>query len=124
LPRRLIALMEQNLDFPLTLPELSQRLGVSRRTLERHCLQHFGQTPSQLYLRVRLQAARNFLFYEELNVKAVAIACGFSYPAVFSRAFRKQFGQAPSQFRDSFRSLQASRVRPEIQRLSRSSLAG
>ena len=119
LPRRLIELMEQNLDFPLPLGEITRRLGVSRRTLERQSLRHFGQSPSQLYLRTRLQAARNLLFYEELGVKAVGIACGFSYPAVFTRAFKLQFGQSPREFRHSFRARQMHNVRPEIRRLSR-----
>lgn len=119
LPRRLAAMMEQNLDFPLPVARIARQLGVSRRTLERQSRQHFGQTPSQLYLRIRLQAARNFLFYEEMSVKAIAVACGFSYPAVFTRAFRQQFGQSPREFREAFRARQADRIRPEIQRLSR-----
>jgi transcriptional regulator GlxA family with amidase domain len=29
---------------------------------------------------------RDILFYEEFSIKEMAVACGFSYPAVFSRA--------------------------------------
>lgn len=119
LSRRLVALMEQNLDFPLDLDRIARQLGLSRRSLERLARRQFGQTPAQLYLRIRLLAARNLLFYEELSVKAVALACGFSYPAVFTRAFGQQFGQSPRQFRQAFRTAQAEHVRPEIQRLSR-----
>ena len=46
------------------------------------------------------------------------MACGFSYPAVFSRAFRAQFKQTPRAFRASFRNRQKSAIRPEIRRLS------
>jgi transcriptional regulator GlxA family with amidase domain len=70
-----------------------------------------------LYLRIRLQAARNFLFYEEFSIKDVSNACGFSYPAVFSRAFRAQFGQTPREFRSKLRANQNMTVRPEIRRL-------
>jgi AraC family carnitine catabolism transcriptional activator len=91
--RQLITLMEKNLDFPLQPKQLAERLGLSVRTLERQCSQHFRQTPAQLYLKVRLQAARNLLFYEDLSVKTISIACGFSYPSVFTRAYAKQFGQ-------------------------------
>ena len=35
--------MEQNLDFPLSPKELAANLGISPRTLERSCAQHFGQ---------------------------------------------------------------------------------
>ena len=71
----------------------------------------------RLYLHVRLQAARNLLFYEEHTIKYVANACGFSYPAVFTRAFKTQFGTTPSQFRANFRASQNQAMRPEIRRL-------
>ena len=120
LSRRIVSLMERNLDFPLTPAEIARRLGLSARSLERRCRLHFSQTPMKLYLRIRLQAARNLLFYEELDVKEISDACGFSYPSVFTRAFTTQFGQTPRQFRASFRASQREPVRPEILRLSAS----
>jgi transcriptional regulator GlxA family with amidase domain len=119
--RQLITLMEQNLDFPLSPRELAAHLGISLRTFERQCRRHFAQTPARLYLKIRLQAARNLLFYEELGVKAISNACGFSYPSVFTRAFTQQFGQSPRQFRVALRANQAWTPRPEIERLSRGS---
>jgi AraC family carnitine catabolism transcriptional activator len=89
------------------------------RTLERYCLRHFSQTPTQLYLHVRLQAARNLLFYAEREIKDIALACGFSYPSAFTRAFAAQFGQSPRAFRQSFRDMQGEIVRPEILRMSK-----
>lgn len=116
LARRIVALMERNLDFPLSLGELAAALGVSRRTLSRECRRVFGEPPMRLYLHLRLQAARNFLFYEEFSIKDVAIACGFSYPAVFSRVFKAQFGKTPREFRSAFRRSQSLAVRPEMRR--------
>jgi AraC family carnitine catabolism transcriptional activator len=117
--RALIAMMEQNLDFPLAARELARRLGLSPRTLERRCRRNFGQSPGQLYLSVRLQAARNLLFYEELSVKEIATACGFSYPTAFARSFARHFGASPRRFRARFRDQQKSTLRPEISRLMR-----
>lgn len=117
LPARMVALMERNLDFPLSLHGLARELGVSKRTLARSCEKAFGESPMRLYLHVRLQAARNFLFYEEHTIKYIANACGFSYPEVFVRAFKAQFRTTPSRFRASFRASQNQTVRPEIRRL-------
>jgi AraC family carnitine catabolism transcriptional activator len=114
---RLISLMEKNLDFPLSLVDLAEELEISSRTLTRACRQTLGQTPMRLYLVIRLQAARNLLFYEETSIKDVANACGFSYQAVFSRAFKEHFGQTPSEFRKRIRKLQSAAVRPEIRRM-------
>jgi AraC family carnitine catabolism transcriptional activator len=117
LSSRLVALMEENLDFPLSLPELAKALKIPARTLSHVCKQVFGESPMRLYLRIRLQAARNFLFYEEFTIKAVSNACGFSYPAVFSRVFRAQFAQTPREFRSRLRMDQNMAMRPEIRRL-------
>ena len=114
---RLVSLMERNLDFPLSLEDLAEKLDVSSRTLTRACRRVIGESPMRLYLHVRLQAARNFLFYEESSIKDVANACGFSYPAVFSRAFKDKFGQTPREFREAIRQRQSAAVRPEIRRL-------
>ena len=118
LSARIIDLMERHLDFPLPPAEVADRLGISVRSLERHCRRHFRETPMQLYLLIRLQAARNFLFYEEMSLNDISIACGFSYPSVFSRAFRDHFGQTPSAFRKAVRSQQDQSLRPEIRRLA------
>ena len=116
---RLVQKMEQNLDFPLTQEDFARELAVSPRTLSRLCQRTFGESPMRLYLRVRLQAARNFLFYEEFTISDVANACGFSYPAVFSRVFKKQYDLTPREFREEVRRNQYSSLRPEIRRLSR-----
>lgn len=118
LSARIIDLMERHLDFPLAPDDMANRLQISVRSLERYCRRHFRETPMQLYLLIRLQAARNFLFYEDMNLKDISIACGFSYPSVFSRAFKDHFGQTPSGFRKTIRSQQDQSLRPEIRRLA------
>lgn len=115
---RIVALMERNLDFPLTLEDIADRLEVSAKTVLRECRRRFDETPMRLYLRIRLQAARNMLFYEEFSIKDVATACGFSYPSVLSRTFHAQFGMTPRDFRASLRRQQNQAYRPEVRRLS------
>ena len=119
LPDRLISLMETNLDFPLTATQLAERLNISLSTLERQCQRHFQSSPMQLYLGIRLQAARNFLFYEDYSIKEVALAYGFSSPGGFSRTFKTYFGQTPSAFRNAVRDQQNVTRLPEVNRLFR-----
>lgn len=114
---QIVAVMKENLDFPLSLDELSRHLNLPSRTLSRVCNDAFGISPIRLYLRIRLQAARNFLFYEELSIKDVASATGFSHPPTFSRCFFTQFGQSPSKFRKNLRAQQRFSEHPEIHRL-------
>ena len=114
---RLIEVMEANLDFPLSLTKLAETIGIPERSLVRLCRRNFGESPMRLYLHTRLQAARNFLFYEEYPIKEVANACGFSYQSVFSRCFKERFGQTPQAFRAGFRDRQRESRRPELRRL-------
>jgi AraC family carnitine catabolism transcriptional activator len=114
---RLTRTMEQNLDFPLSLEELAQALDTPKRTLARTTETAFGISPMRLYQRIRLQAARNFLFYEDLSIKEIATACGFSAPATFSRTFKIQFGVSPSNFRAEVRERQRLTEHPEIHRI-------
>ncbi len=116
--RRLVQLMEENLETPLRMPELARALGVSRRTLARLCNRAFGQPPMRLYLGLRLQAARNFLFYDEFSITDVAMACGFTHAAVFSRVFKSRFGQSPREFRADIRARQNLALRPELRRFA------
>jgi transcriptional regulator GlxA family with amidase domain len=117
LTRRLVRTMEANLETPLSAGGLAAALGCSLRSLERATLRAFGESLMRVYLKVRLQEARNLLFYEELSVSEVALACGFSYPSVFCRAFRRYFGESPREFRAMLRRQQSENVRPELRRL-------
>ena len=116
---RIVSAMKEKLDIPLTLEELAENLNMPPRTLSRVCNSAFAMSPMRLYLRIRLQAARNFLFYEEHSIKEIATATGFSYAATFSRCFMAQFGQAPSKFRKNLREKQKLAEHPEIHRLVR-----
>ncbi len=115
---QMVRLMEDNLEMPLTIGELAAALGVSTRTLERLARRSFGESPQRVYLNLRLQAARNLLFYDDLSVRDVGLASGFGDGAVFCRAFHRVFGQSPSTFRSSLRRAQNETVRPELRRLT------
>lgn len=75
-------------------------------------------SPQRYYLKIRLQAARNLLFYSDVPIQNVALSCGFSGAEVFSRSFRAHFGQSPREFRSDFSTDRLHRFHPEfVQRL-------
>src|SRR5579872_3019676 len=83
---------------------------------ERLMSETLGETPSRYYLKLRLQAARNHLFYGDMPVQEIAQACGFSSPSVLSRAFKTHFGVSPREFRRQFSQDRLERFRPELRR--------
>ncbi len=111
---RVVCAMEANIETPLSRAELAAQAGISVRQMERLVRARFADTPMHYYLKLRLQAARNQLFYGEMPIQDIAAACGFSSPAVLSRTFRTHFGLTPRDFRSQFSDDELRRFRPEI----------
>jgi transcriptional regulator GlxA family with amidase domain len=112
---RILHEMEENLETPLRAQELAERAGISIRALGRILRDRVGESPMRYYLKVRLQAARNALFYSDIPIQGIAASCGFSCPEVFSRSFRAHFGVSPREFRQQFAREQLRRFRPELE---------
>jgi transcriptional regulator GlxA family with amidase domain len=89
-------LMEAHIEEPLSLDDVADRVGVSRRQIERLFRRHLGMVPSKYYLEARLKRARALLLQTDLSIMEVAVACGFESPPHFSRCYRSQFGCTPS----------------------------
>jgi AraC family carnitine catabolism transcriptional activator len=94
-----IAAMEENLEEPLSVPQLASMVNVSERELERLFGRHLQQPPGRYYRAKRLQRARALLQQTDRQVVDIAMASGFGSAAHFSRAYRQFFDVAPSQDR-------------------------
>jgi len=93
---RAAELMEANIEEPLSLDDVADMVGVSRRQIERLFKRHLGMVPSRYYLEARLRRARMLLVQTNLSIMEIAVACGFESPPHFSRCYRSQFGCTPS----------------------------
>lgn len=107
--------MEDNIRTPLSAQDLADRAGVSVRALNRLVRDRVGEAPMSYYRKIRLQAARNTLFYSDIAIQDVATACGFGSPEVFSRSFKAHFGISPREYRRRATSEELRRFRPELQ---------
>ncbi|MFV0515539.1 MAG: GlxA family transcriptional regulator [Jhaorihella sp.] len=103
-PRLLAALnlMQDAIEHPLPIADLSERLDISRRQLERLFQRYLGQSPKQVYSEMRLGHAYALLSETAMTVTEIALASGFSGTAHFSRQFRARFGASPHFFRKSW----------------------
>ena len=95
----IIEMMEANLSEPLTLIEIAEHAGLSRRQIERLFRQHMGRSPARYYLEIRLDRARHLLLQSALPVVEVAVACGFVSASHFSKCYRELYGRSPQQER-------------------------
>jgi len=112
----IIQTMEAHLETPLSTEALAAKAGISVRQIERLMRETLGETPSRYYLKLRLHAARNHLFYGDMPIQDIAQAAGFSSPSVLSRAFKSHFGVSPREFRRQFSVDRLERFRPELRR--------
>ncbi len=78
-----------------TLPQASQAMCISDRTLKRR-LQDEGTSFRALVAEVRGRQAQELLADESLSLSDIAARMGFSDLSSFSQAFKRWFGHAPS----------------------------
>jgi transcriptional regulator GlxA family with amidase domain len=91
-----VELMEANVREPISQPELAAYVGLSRRQLQRLFQRYLDCTPSQKYLQIRLQRARELLVQSKICLVEVAAATGFVSSSHFSRCYKLFYGYSPS----------------------------
>ena len=102
-----VILMESNIEEPLTTDEIARHVCVSRRQLERIFKQYLNLVPSQYYLELRLNKARQLLQQTSKSIIQIGLSCGFSSGPHFSSAYRNCFGVTPREDRNQYRAQQA-----------------
>ncbi|HAB37861.1 MAG TPA: AraC family transcriptional regulator [Rhodobacteraceae bacterium] len=102
LVREAMTMIEENIEEPLSVPELAKTLEVSQRQLERQFKKHVGCTVVQFGLLRRLQNARLLLISTSLTVREIATASGFNTLSHFAFSFGKFFGRRPSEYREAW----------------------
>ncbi|MEO1329100.1 MAG: GlxA family transcriptional regulator [Pseudomonadota bacterium] len=96
-----IEAMERAMDAPLSMIDIAEMVGLTRRQLHRLFREHTGQSPTDFYRDLRLRYARNLLRRTPSKVIDVALASGFGSHSHFSKVYREHFGVSPLKDRRS-----------------------
>lgn len=92
--------IEANIDRDLSLDELAGVAHFSPFHFHRIFKALVGQTLNRFVQRVRIEKAANQLIHNpKKSITEIALDCGFSGSAVFSRMFKETFKVSPSQWR-------------------------
>ena len=78
---------------------LARSAALSARTLHRRCAREFGTTPAKLIEKYRLEHARTLLATTTLGLKSLSAECGFGSPTHLARAFERELGVTPREYR-------------------------
>ena len=92
---RVVRIMQANLAEPLPLDRIVQLAGIDRRRIERLFRSVLHHAPAWHYRDLRLRHGLDLMRQQGLSVQAAALASGYSSQAVFSRACKQHFGEAP-----------------------------
>jgi transcriptional regulator GlxA family with amidase domain len=91
-----VAAMRRRMTEGEDLGGIAADSGVSQRQLQRLFRRHLGMTPTQYFLKARLQRARHMLQYSTLSVTEIAIATGFASISHFTRRYTELYGRTPT----------------------------
>jgi AraC family transcriptional regulator, transcriptional activator of pobA len=96
-------LIDQHYREDLALQDYASMMAVSLVQLRAACAAAGEQSPTKMIRARIITEARRNLIFGEMSVEQIAFGLGFADAAYFTRFFRREVGQTPSQFRVSAR---------------------
>lgn len=98
--RKALEYLKPRLVHPPSAIQLSEKVGVSRATLDRLFATNLGRSMHDEVIRLRLTKAKDLLSDDMLTVGEIAEMCGFCNPGHFINVFKKAVGITPSKWRE------------------------
>lgn len=96
---RFRALIEEKMkESELNVEDLGRDMGMSRVQLYRKLKSLTNYSPNELLRQMRLKKAASLLATSELSVSEIAYEVGFSSPSYFTKCYKEQFGESPTDF--------------------------
>lgn len=99
LTERMVAAYEAHMHLSLTQAQLAHHLGTSRSTLVRVVRQETGRSLGEVLEERVLARGRWLLEHTTLSIREIASGCGYTDHGAFSRAFVREIGITPRDFR-------------------------
>ncbi|OAS15286.1 AraC family transcriptional regulator [Paenibacillus oryzisoli] len=98
LTNRVMNYMEQHIDAPLTLNEISQVFCVGKTQLKDLFKKHTTYTLMEYFAKLKIDHAKILIREETYNFTEIARKLGFSSVHYFSKAFKKATLMSPSEY--------------------------
>jgi len=99
--REACRLMEEAIQEPLKIEDISDRLGLSRRHLDRMFCSTLKCSTSDYYRKIRLARARKLVKATKIDFSTISTRCGFNSYSHFLQRYREAYGVSPTEDRSS-----------------------
>ena len=90
-------LLEKNIQFPLTIPELAASTQLSESKLKKLFKQFYGIPLYRYLLTFRMKKAQSLLL-KDTPIKVISQTVGYRTESNFCKAFRKELGESPKKW--------------------------
>ncbi|QFT91693.1 HTH-type transcriptional regulator CdhR [Roseovarius sp. THAF9] len=94
--------LSANFQRDVSVEELAERAGMSRRTLMRRFKAATNVRPGTYHQMLRIAASRRMLEEGAASIQQVSTAVGYEDAAFFRRVFKRHCGMTPAAYRDRF----------------------
>ena len=85
-------------DSNLNVEDLGKDMGLSRVQLYRKIKSLTNYSPNELLRIARLKKAASLLASSDMTVSEIGYEVGFSSPSYFTKCYKEQFGESPTDF--------------------------
>lgn len=96
---RAIEAMRTGLDSEFSLERLASDASMSISHFSRMFRKATGRSPSQYFIHMRMEMARQLLLESDLSIVNVALDVGYNSPSHFAQVFRRHTGATPREYR-------------------------
>jgi transcriptional regulator GlxA family with amidase domain len=100
---KVLKYVTDHISEALTIEDIADAVGVSRRTFSRAFAKHAHVTPSVFVEQLRIDFARKLLEETDVPLKTVAFRCGFHTATQMRMIFSRQLGTTPKLYRERHR---------------------
>jgi LacI family transcriptional regulator len=98
-----IRFIRENFGQPITIEDICEYTGLSKRGLEKAFHKHLSRSPASELRRLRIQNAKRLLTETNDKIEYIAISCGYSNSSNLSCAFKKDTSMSPREYRNRYR---------------------
>lgn len=94
--------IKEHFSDPITLDDIGEAAGMSKRGMEKAFLKHLGASPATELRRIRLDEAKRLLVETDDKISSIAWDCGYSNSSNLSFAFNRETGMSPRAYRNRY----------------------